>query len=75
MDKPTVFSKLNRRDTAGFGHESASKPWIDDYLGGDDFDKEWATIDNSALDRTQVDLAGMHTCTAMGSLLSSMFES
>ena len=75
MDKPTVFSKLNRRDTAGFGHESASKPWIDDYLGGDDFDKEWATIDNSALDHTQVDLAGMHTCTAMGSLFSSMFGS
>jgi hypothetical protein len=75
VDKTTVFSKLNRRDTAGFGHESASKPWIDDYLGGDDFDKERVTIDNPALDRTHVNLAGLHTCTAMGSLFSSTFES
>ena len=73
--KTAVLSKLSSGGAAGFGNGSSSKPWICDYLGGDDFEKGSNPIYDSVLDRTHPGLTGMHTCTAMSNLFSSVFES
>ena len=73
--KTAVLSKLRSGGAAGFGNGSSSKPWNCDYLGGDDFEKGSNPIDDSVLDCTYPNLTGVHTCTAMSSLFSSMFES
>ena len=39
------------------------------------FDKDKTPIDDSVLDRIHPGLTGMHTCTAMSNLFSSVFES
>ena len=40
-----------------------------------DFEKGSNPIDDSVLERIHPGLTGMHTCTAMGNLFSSVFES
>ena len=40
-----------------------------------DFDKDKTPIDDSVLERIHPGLTGMHTCTAMSNLFSSVFES
>ena len=40
-----------------------------------DFDKDKTPIYDSVLDHTHPGLTGMHTCTAMSNLFSSVFES
>ena len=73
--KTAVLSKLRSGGAAGFGNGSSSKSWICDYLGGDDFDKDKTPIYDSVLERIHPGLTGMHTCTAMSNLFSSVFES
>ena len=73
--KTVVLSKLRSGGAAGFGNGSSSKSWICDYLGGDDFEKGSNPIDDSVLERIHPGLTGMHTCTAMSNLFSSVFES
>ena len=73
--KTVVLSKLRCGGAGGFGNGSSSKSWICDYLGGDDFEKGSNPIDDSVLDRIHPRLTGMHTCTAMSNLFSSVFES
>ena len=75
QDKTAVLSKLSSGVAAGFGNGSSSKPWNCDDLGGDEFEKGSNPIDDFVLDRIHPGLTGMHTCTAMSNLLSSMFES
>ena len=69
------LSKPMSRSAAGFGNGSLSKQWICDYLSGDDFDQGNNPMETSVLDHIHLGLTGMHMCTAMNSLLSSMFES
>ena len=73
--KTVVLSKLRSGGAGGFGNGSSSKSWICDYLGGDDFDKDKTPIYDSVLERIHPGLTGMHTCTAMSNLFSSVFES
>ena len=73
--KTVVLSKLRSGGAAGFGNGSSSKPWNCDHLDGDDFDKDKTPIDDSVLDRIHPGLTGMHTCTAMRNLFSSVSES
>ena len=73
--KTAMLSKLRSGGVAGLGNGSSSKPWNCDYLGGDDFEKGSNPIDDSVLDRIHPGLTGMHTCTAMSNLFSSVFES
>ena len=70
-----MLSNLSSGGVAGFGNGSSSKSWICDYLGGDDFEKGSNPIDDSVLERIHPGLTGMHTCTAMSNLFSSVFES
>ena len=70
-----MLSNLSNGGVAGFGNGSSSKSWICDYLGGDDFAKGSNPIDDSVLERIHPGLTGMHTCTAMSNLFSSVFES
>ena len=72
--KTAVLSKLRSGGAAGFGNGSSSKSWICDYLGGDDFDKDRNPIYESVLDHIYTNLTGMHTCTAMSNLFSSVLN-
>ena len=74
QDKTAVLSKLRSGDAVGFGNGCSSKPWICDYLGGDDFEKGSNPIDDSVLDRIHPGLTGMHTCTAVNSLFFSSLQ-
>eukprot|EP01052_Picozoa_sp_SAG31_P027962 SAG31_NODE_2660_length_5284_cov_14.800000_3_plen_146_part_00 len=69
--KTAVLSTLSSGGAAGFGNGSSSKPWICDYLGGDDFEKGSNPIDDSVLDRIHPGLTGVQTCTAVNSLFFS----
>ena len=61
------LSKPSSESAAGFGNGSSSKPWICDYLGGDDFEKGSNPIDDSVLERIHPGLTG----TAVNSLFFS----
>ena len=74
QDKTAVLSKLSSGVAAGFGNGSSSKPWICDYLGGDDFEKGSNPIYDSVLDRAHPDIIGMHPCTAVNHLFFSSFQ-
>ena len=74
QDKTAVLSKLRSGDAVGFGNGCSSKPWICDYLGGDDFEKGSNPIDDYVLDRIHPGLTGMHTCTAVNSLFFSSLQ-
>eukprot|EP01050_Picozoa_sp_SAG11_P020800 SAG11_NODE_3575_length_2359_cov_3.684071_2_plen_88_part_00 len=58
--------------SAGIGGKNKSHPWICD-IG--DLDQGKNPIDDSVLDHTDPGLIGMHTCTAMSNLFSSVSES
>ena len=71
QDKTAVLSKLSSGVAAGFGNGSSSKPWICDYLGGDDFEEGSNPIYDSVLDRIHPGLTGVQMCTAVNSLFFS----
>ena len=85
QDKTAVLSKLSSGVVAGFGNGSSSSGSavvIRGQCGNEsstqqtgDFDKDKTPIYDSVLERIHPGLTGMHTCTAMSSLFSSVFES
>eukprot|EP01051_Picozoa_sp_SAG22_P003507 SAG22_NODE_172_length_16609_cov_14.370806_9_plen_124_part_00 len=69
-DKNTA-PKLSTPDCGSAGIGSLSKP----IPRTGDFDKDKNPIYESVLDDIYPNLTGMHTCTAMNSIFSSVFES
>ena len=66
LSKPSSGSAVIYCDQCG--NESSTKRT-------GDFDKEKTPIYDSVLDHTHPNLTGMHTCTAMSNLFSSVSES
>ena len=67
----SIAPKLSTPDCGSAGIGNLSKP----IPRTGDFDKDKTPIDDSVLDRIHPGLTGMHTCTAMSNLFSSVFES